>query len=477
MVFITFYGGVKEIGGNKILVEDKDTKIFLDFGISFSRRKMFFEEFLTPRVANGIGDFLETGLLPDIGGVYREDLIRHLGREPEKKDIDAVFLSHAHADHANYISFLHQDIPIYCSDITKSVLEAIEEQSQRDIENEILNFKERPLFRKDYSSPPIERNFFVFKNKDKIKIGELEIIPFFVDHSIPGASAFLIYTSEGPIAYTGDFRLHGTNASYTQEFINFASKEKPIALIIEGTNIKRGEENLPSEHSVYEKALEVSRNTKELLIVDFNFKDLDRFKTFLKIAKETKRKMVISFRHACFLERYHKHKELEVIGIEDDNILIFKPKLGTGTYSDEDYSNYKFIKNRLNYKNIITAEDIRNNQRNYMLVLNFYYFNNLIDIKPNGGSVYIHSLSEAIDEEMEISERRMENWLNHFNLLKYQIHCSGHASSNDLFNVIRKIKPKILLPIHTEYPRAFSRMNIDCKIKVLKEGVKYKLNS
>jgi len=47
MTSLTFYGGVKEIGGNKILLEDKGTKIFLDFGMSFGRRGKFFEEFNT----------------------------------------------------------------------------------------------------------------------------------------------------------------------------------------------------------------------------------------------------------------------------------------------------------------------------------------------------------------------------------------------------------------------------------------------
>jgi len=36
MVKLIFYGGVNEIGGNKILLEDKGTKIFLDFGQSFA---------------------------------------------------------------------------------------------------------------------------------------------------------------------------------------------------------------------------------------------------------------------------------------------------------------------------------------------------------------------------------------------------------------------------------------------------------
>jgi mRNA degradation ribonuclease J1/J2 len=40
---LTFYGGVGEIGENKILLEDNDTRIFIDFGKSFSRRAKFFE--------------------------------------------------------------------------------------------------------------------------------------------------------------------------------------------------------------------------------------------------------------------------------------------------------------------------------------------------------------------------------------------------------------------------------------------------
>jgi len=43
---LTFFGGVNEIGGNKILLEDKDTKVFLDFGLSFGVRGTYFDEFI-----------------------------------------------------------------------------------------------------------------------------------------------------------------------------------------------------------------------------------------------------------------------------------------------------------------------------------------------------------------------------------------------------------------------------------------------
>ena len=471
MVSLRFYGGINEIGGNKILLEDSE-KIFLDFGLGFKTRSIFFEEFLTPRTANTIGDFLVMGLVPDIKGVYREDLLTHIGRKPESPEIDGVFLSHAHADHANYISFLHEKIPIHCGETAKLILDAVEEQSKRNIENEVINFKKRPIFRQNYREPPIQRIFRLFRTGDKIRIGSLEIEPIHVDHSVPGAYGFIIHTSKGPVIYTGDLRLHGNRPDMTKDFIEKAKEAKPIAMITEGTRIDEKEDKT-TEKDVYEKAKLIAENTKGLLVVDFNFKDVDRFKTFYRISKEIGRKMVISFKHACFLERYHKDKNLDVPSSKDENILLLKPRLGTGTYDDNDYFGYNFIKTRLDYLNIITAEEISKNQSKYMVVLNFWYFNTFVDLKPEKGSVYIHSLSEPFNEEMEISQERMDNWLQYFGLRKEQVHCSGHAPGHELRELIETIKPKVIFPIHTEKPGLFR--NLSMKTKLVRMGKEYRI--
>ena len=70
MVKLIFYGGVNEIGGNKILLEDKGTKIFLDFGQSFTFGAEFFTSWLDARDLNGLGDYFGLGLLPRISGLY-----------------------------------------------------------------------------------------------------------------------------------------------------------------------------------------------------------------------------------------------------------------------------------------------------------------------------------------------------------------------------------------------------------------------
>ena len=276
MTSLTFYGGVNEIGGNKILLEDKDTKVFLDFGMSFGKRGDYFDEFMSPRVATGLKDFIEMGLIPNIKNAYRTDLLKMMDRTDTETDIDAVLLSHAHADHADYISFLNENIPIYMGDTCKLILEAIQMRSGRSFEREILSFKPRPTDRKE---DPIERDIQTFRTGDKFKIGSLEVEPIHVDHSVPGAYGFIIYTSSGPVVYTADLRLHGTNPKMTEDFIKKAVDVKPIALLAEGTRINDLQSD-ESEQKVYSECSTHVSNTDKLAIADFNFKDMDRLRTF-----------------------------------------------------------------------------------------------------------------------------------------------------------------------------------------------------
>jgi ribonuclease J len=125
---ITFYGGVHEIGGNKFLVEDKGTRIFLDFGMQMGKANQYFAEFVNPRICSGMGDLFEFELLPKLKGLYRKDYAKHMDFDgTEDNEIDAVVLTHAHVDHAAYIHFVRPDIPVYCSEGTKLIMQGLQE--------------------------------------------------------------------------------------------------------------------------------------------------------------------------------------------------------------------------------------------------------------------------------------------------------------------------------------------------------------
>ncbi len=156
MVSITVHGGAGEIGGNKILVEDEDTRIMLDFGTRMGFESDYFAEFVKPRSNTSLRDRLILGSLPFIPGIYRSDLIRPSGLEEVGSDgrklteksrlmdlddlityeeyldengdafLDALFLSHSHIDHSGDMDCIHQDIPLYCSGTTETLVEAID---------------------------------------------------------------------------------------------------------------------------------------------------------------------------------------------------------------------------------------------------------------------------------------------------------------------------------------------------------------
>lgn len=466
MTSITFYGGVNEIGGNKILLEDKDTKVFLDFGKGFSRREKYFEEYLKPRQANGITDLLTMGLVPDIEGVYRDDLMEKAGRKLVSPDIDAVLLTHAHADHVDYISFLHEKIPVYMGGTCHMMLQAIQDRSSSDFEKEILEY--RPANGK--RGERIQRKIETFRSSQKFKVGSLEVLPIHVDHSIPGAYGFIIYTSEGPVVYTGDIRLHGTKPEMTEEFVNEAKAAKPVALLCEGTRITEAPTN-ESEERVQEEANKLVSKTKNLIFADFNFKDIDRVRTFYDVAKKNGRKLVVKMRDCHYLKYLSKDPNLNMPNYDDENIIIYKPKYRSGTYADSDYTGDDSIfASQPNAKN---AAEISANPAKYLCALGYFQFTSLIDLKPKSGMPYIHSSSEPYNEEQVLSQDRVDNWLDHFDMKKYQIHCSGHAKGQDLFDVVKEIDAKMLYPIHTEHPTEYVR--ITNKMVIVEEGKTYKI--
>lgn len=448
---LTFYGGIGEIGGNKILLEDRGTRIFLDFGKSYNARSAYYDWMGTPRLVNGIGDFLTLGILPEIGGIYRDDLLKLSGRPAnEDRSVDALVLSHAHSDHADYISFLREDIPVYMGETSKDIIEALEAQRDSRLEFEITKYRRRLDGKR---GEVIRRDIRTFRTRTgKFAIDSIEMEPIHVDHSLPGCYGFIIHTSSATIIYSGDLRMHGNRADMTGEFVDRAKDAKPDLMLCEGTRIN--EPATMTEKDVHDVSLDsINKARNSFVFAHYSYKDIDRFNSFHKIAQATGRKMLINPPIARYLEALSKRdSSLKIPSLEDPNIVIYKPRERSGSYIDADYE--KGDRPYYTRENVWTAEKVKKNQSKVIMAIGSYDIGELIDIAPSGG-IYIHSASEPFNEEGEIDDARLRNWLRKFGLSRVFAHCSGHASGSDLAYITNTIAPKTLIPIHTEYPNLF----------------------
>jgi ribonuclease J len=245
------------------------------------------------------------------------------------------------------------------------------------------------------------------------------------------------------------------HSKMTRDFIQKAVKEKLIALIIEGTRIN-DEAREESEELVCNESRKIVSATNRLILADFNFKDVDRLRTFIKVGKENDRKLVVKMNDVYFLKHLSKDPQLNVPNVDDEDIIIYLPKKGSGLYQDSDYKGRD--KEFVGRHNTWNAQEIAKNESKVLCAMGFYSFTALIDMKPKPGGTYIHSASEPYTEEQEISQERIDAWTDHFGMYKYQCHCSGHARSKDLLQIVDEINARTVYPVHTEHPEIYKRI-------------------
>jgi len=464
MVAIKIYGGKDEIGGNKILVEHKGTKIMLDFGMSFKQNGLYFSEFLKPRKCTALKDFFELELLPNIKGIYREDYLKQMEKPQEEKGIDAVFLTHAHADHAQYIHFLRKDIPIYCTKATEIILRALEETGRGDYSDLITTCEAFTFYtntkgglsrvtrrKEEYVK---SRIFNIMEPGKKAKIGSMEIEMVPVDHSLPGSCAYIIYTDEGNIVYTGDIRFHGSNQQLSKDFVKKAKEAIPKWLICEGTRIK--EEQQDSEEGVREEMSKLIKDVKGLVFIEHPIRDLDRVVSIFEAAKSNKRQFVVNLKLAYLIQSLgdlcpFKLDDVKILVPRKSWGLICKPSTAEKLVN-ADYDKWQI--SFLRKDNSITYTELQKNPSKYVVSMSLWEINQLTDIQPED-AIWIKSSCEPFCDEMEIDEKRKKHWLEHFKIKEYSAHASGHASGDEIRGLIKQINPEKLIPIHTEHPELF----------------------
>ena len=500
MIKFVCYGGVSDIGGNKILVKLDKGSIFLDFGLSYGEESLFFEEFLQPRSGCKIHDLLKLGLLPYINGIYRKDSLypknfeNYNIRAKKLWNItlqsfedaiqtgswhpDALFISHAHLDHCGYAPYLGA-FPFLCSKTTQKLMEAIADIGNlQGLDKQLTVKKDREMGelktgffpsepKVGYSKEQKSREFYILEHKKQESINnELMITGFNVDHSIPGSMACLVETKTSQVLYTGDIRFHGRSGYNLGDELTGL---EPDVMFCEGTRIDQQEPD--DEKQVEKNLIDIFSKCDGLVMVGFTWKDIDRYETVRNAALKSGRIPVFDPRLAYLLARLGRN-------VYDENAKVFLERCGSMLYSKGDYSNSKHklgdiplsewnskkdntVTDIKHFDNGISAIELNEDPSGYVLHLDYFRFKNILDFDLPEGSIFVRAQCEPFNLKMGLSEDRMLRWLKHFKInvkigcKPYQIHASGHASGPEIQEMIDKIKPKLLVPIHTEKPNLF----------------------
>lgn len=495
MMRLLVLDGAATVGGTKIYLESRGTGLILDFGINYKRWGLYFEEYLKPRAARGLLDLLALGLAPSVGGIYREDLFPQ-GYHPPLPElrVDGVLISHAHLDHCGLLGLLRPEIPVHASALSAAVMKAVQESGQLDYYSELAYINPRlpreedprALHGADWRKGPyLGRRWMITDRMDEPlkelltsppnprgrgltpqsveeptgRIGNLAYRAFPVDHSIPGASAYAVETERGWVVYTGDLRLLGARGELTAEFVAAAQGLRPYLMIIEGT--RAGVAGSPtSEVEVYEHALSlVHRHRGGLVLADFGPRNIERLRSFLMIAQETGRQLLVLPKDAHLLGA--------IAAAAPQEALLSHPSLGI---FDEVKVEPRAWEGRIRERysgRLVQLEEVHREPGQFILAFSYWDLKHLLDLAPRGG-LYIYSSSESYTEEQEIDMRRLWNWLQFFGFeaagfrieggeprFPEGLHASGHASGEELLWMAKEIQPELLLPVHTERPEFF----------------------
>lgn len=389
-VRLVFLGGLGEIGRNCFCLEVEGRILVVDCGIMFPAADM-------PGVDLVLPDFT----------YLRENADR----------VEAVFLTHAHEDHAGGLAFLLRDVPvpIYGSKLSLGLARNRIEQAGMLGRTELI---------------PVS-------DGERRHIGpfDCEFIP--VTHSVPHAFATAYHTPVGTILHTGDFKLDLSPVDGRKTDLallgEIARRDGGVRLLLsDSTNAERPGYT-PSESTVGEAMRDLFRDNADRRFI------VACFSSHLHRVQQVANAALDSGRRLAFLGRSMAHnvtlgREMGLLDFPADRVIDIDetPRYAPGEVciictgsQGEPMSalslmaahEHKWVKVSEDDVVVLSAHAIPGNEINVSRV---------IDSLLRAGAEVFHDATAPV-------------------------HVSGHASREELKFMMNLVHPDWFVPVHGEY--------------------------
>ncbi|MCL4494601.1 MAG: MBL fold metallo-hydrolase [Firmicutes bacterium] len=409
MATVSFWGGVGITGSSKVLIEDRGWRILLDVGLDRPQTELYHHP-VRPRQGMELHDRLKVGDAPWIPRLFQGDVVLGTGLEGGSDGKTAVFISHSHVDHIGLVGWIDPRIPIYAAPETVKIREAITtlgRAAQADSSFELI-FAEKVML--EGQEPQIRP----MNEADPLEFGPFVVTRYRVDHDVPGASGYIVETSEGRVAYTGDIRLHGRHPEWVTTFAKQAAQSD--VFVIEGTTLgrkSRDTEDPVTEEQVDKNFTNIVEHTRGLILISLRPRNIERIESFTRIAKTYGRKILWSKEFATFLGAY---------GLEVQRI---------------DYSAEQL-------------QTIRRSPEKYVIQMGPKDIPWLMDLPVGPDSLFIHS-----DGDPKLTSQAGQSlrvWLQRYHVGLRTLGTRGHGTPEAIHQIVEWVTPKVVYPVHTHSP-------------------------
>lgn len=337
----------------------------------------------------------------------------------------ALLITHYHGDHVGCIKDLPKGLPLFMGEQGKAILLAL---------SEYLSYADGDQDR------VIERLNAAkgFRPGSPFSIGPFEILPVTVDHSAFDAYAFKIRADGVTVFHSGDFRTHGFRSGKWDKLLD--AYVGPVDYVVcEGTNVSRPEATSLTERALQQLFEEAIRQ-KIGHVVYVSSTNIDRLFSLYQAALRA---------DMPFLVDAYQKRIMDIVAKRDS--LWSKAEL----YRYGKYEPRVLFRDEEGFAfNDRFLETIRN--KGYVLIARANSrFNKLIAELPGQKKKYLAMWKGYLDNKLDAYNEALARALGDDYVY---LHTSGHCDMQRMRDWFRMLRPKGVIPIHTDSPNRFAEL-------------------
>jgi ribonuclease J len=404
---VILLGGVSEVGKNSTLFEWEEELLLIDAGVKFPEEELHGVDLVIP-------DWM---------------YVAERGHR-----LKGVLFTHGHEDHIGGLPFLLMQLgeidplPIYGTPMTLG----------------LIRNKLREHGQLDRVVP------YAVEAGQPFVLGSFKIEAVDVNHSVPGAVGFAIDTPMGTIFHTGDFKFDPSppdGHTTDRDFLRRLGDKGVLALFSDCVRVEQPGWT-PSESIVNDSLARIIEAAPARVIITTFASNLDRLRRVALAANRLGRKVGVAGR--SMEDNLRTASDLGYLDVPEDvwvtlrELPSYRPDqivlLTTGSQGEPSsvlsrmaMGEHQFVKVQADDTVVYSASAVPGNEE---------------------------TVSKSIDNLYRRGAKVVYQALDH------GIHVSGHASREELKEMVRLLRPKYCVPIHGEY-----RMLMLYRDLAIEEGV------